>query len=611
ILLVALDTTLLPTDHPLLQQYLADVLQEGWQSKLVLVSRNDEVTEVKNRIRSRYLEDPSRTEALVLIGRVPVPYSGQIFPDGHNDHQGAWPADTYYADMDGVWTDGSVDNSSASNERNRNVPKDGKFDQSSIPFDNAGDADRYAELQVGRLDFANLTAFSESELELLERYFAKNHAFRTKAFTPSYRGLIENNFANFQEGFGQNGLRNFATMFGPDSVFYRDYDRLKTESYLWTYACGGGSHNGAGGISNANSLARDSIQSVFTMHFGSYFGDWDNQNRNYLRSALASGTVLTNAWAARPNWPMYFMAMGLPIGYAAKMAMNNPNNIHDAGFGNRQIHIALMGDPTLRMYVTPAPQQLLISESERAVELQWTPPSEAVAGYHVFARPSSLDTFTRLTELPLTTPQFAYPCRPLGEDTEFMVRAIQLTTTASGSFYNWSPGLRGQWTVTEDHFSEAAFSFLTNGERVDFTNESVNAETYAWDFGNGNTSMEENPSNQYGSGGIYPVQLVAGNQCGTDSTEQLVEVFVTSTGEVIGERNIRLVPNPATDYLSVEGWTAADRVQLWDGQGRQLRELQVANGVSSVADYPAGMYWVRVLDARDQIIFQGPLLLQP
>ncbi|MEL6639421.1 MAG: fibronectin type III domain-containing protein, partial [Bacteroidota bacterium] len=374
ILLVALDTTLLPTDHPLLQQYLADVLQEGWQSKLVLVSRNDEVTEVKNRIRSRYLEDPSRTEALVLIGRVPVPYSGQIFPDGHNDHQGAWPADTYYADMDGVWTDGSVDNSSASNERNRNVPKDGKFDQSSIPFDNAGDADRYAELQVGRLDFANLTAFSESELELLERYFAKNHAFRTKAFTPSYRGLIENNFANFQEGFGQNGLRNFATMFGPDSVFYRDYDRLKTESYLWTYACGGGSHNGAGGISNANSLARDSIQSVFTMHFGSYFGDWDNQNRNYLRSALASGTVLTNAWAARPNWPMYFMAMGLPIGYAAKMAMNNPNNIHDAGFGNRQIHIALMGDPTLRMYVTPAPQQLLISESERAVELQWTPP---------------------------------------------------------------------------------------------------------------------------------------------------------------------------------------------------------------------------------------------
>mgnify|MGYP000013517969 CR=1 FL=1 len=30
-----------------------------------------------------------------------MPYSGNIYPDGHTDHRGAWPADTYYGDIDG------------------------------------------------------------------------------------------------------------------------------------------------------------------------------------------------------------------------------------------------------------------------------------------------------------------------------------------------------------------------------------------------------------------------------------------------------------------------------------------------------------------------------
>ncbi len=529
ILMVALDTSLLLPSHPLFQQYLKDVLQEGWLPKIILVNRDEAVTEVKQKIQTVYAEAPERTEALVLIGRVPVPYSGNIFPDGHNDHQGAWPADTYYADMDGTWTDSTVDNNSASDQRNRNIPGDGKFDQSAIPFDNAGDADRYAELQVGRIDFGNLTSFSESELELMERYFVKNHAFRTKQFSPVYRGLIENNFAGFGEGFGQNGLRNFATMFGPDSVRYVDYDRLKSESYLWAYACGGGSHGGAGGINNVNAMAQDSLQAVFTMHFGSYFGDWDPSTRNYLRAALGSGTILTNAWAARPNWPMYFMAMGSNIGYCAKMTMNNPGNVHDAGFGNRQIHIALIGDPTLRMYVTPAPEALQISESDQAVELNWEAPAETVDGYHVFARSNAQDTFTRLTTSLLNNTQFSYPCRLSGEALEFMVRAQQLTTTASGSFYNWSPGIRAEWVVQGDHFSSADFSYFAMGKQVEFSNESNNADQYQWAFGDGASSMDADPVHEYTTAGVYEVELIARNQCGSDSLRQSVEVLSTST----------------------------------------------------------------------------------
>ena len=58
-------------------------------------------------------------------------------------------------------------------------------------------------------------------------------------------------------------------------------------------------------------MAVDSLQSVFTFLFGSYFGDWDSPD-NFLRAALASGTILSNAWSGRPLWSMHYMAMGDP-----------------------------------------------------------------------------------------------------------------------------------------------------------------------------------------------------------------------------------------------------------------------------------------------------------
>ncbi len=42
---------------------------------------------------------------------------------------------------------------------------------------------------------------------------------------------------------------------------------------------------------------------------------------------------------------------------------------------------------------------------------------------------------------------------------------------------------------------------------VTFTNKSLNATSYHWDFGNGQTSTEENPSTHYDTIGLYTVTL--------------------------------------------------------------------------------------------------------
>jgi len=68
------------------------------------------------------------------MGNIIVPHSGNVQPDGHSNHRGAWPADVYYGDMDGVWTDETVNNTASIQYPHVfNVPGDGNFDQDVIP----------------------------------------------------------------------------------------------------------------------------------------------------------------------------------------------------------------------------------------------------------------------------------------------------------------------------------------------------------------------------------------------------------------------------------------------------------------------------------------------
>ena len=82
--------------------------------------------------------------------------------------------------MTGLWTDtiNYGDNSITNEPWWVNIPGDGKYDQSAIPG--------RMDLQVGRVDFFNMTAFAPSGLyegDLLRRYLNKDHDFRNGIFT--------------------------------------------------------------------------------------------------------------------------------------------------------------------------------------------------------------------------------------------------------------------------------------------------------------------------------------------------------------------------------------------------------------------------------------------
>lgn len=73
-----------------------------------------------------------------------------------------------------------------------------------------------------------------------------------------------------------------------------------------------------------------------------------------------------------------------------------------------------------------------------------------------------------------------------------------------------------KWMHTPEPLS-ADFTVSQIINSVDFLSNSVNATDYLWNFGDGNTSNIENPQHTYANAGNYTVQLIASNECETDT----------------------------------------------------------------------------------------------
>ncbi|EEF59413.1 fibronectin type III domain-containing protein [Pedosphaera parvula] len=463
-LLLVVDNTYasdLANELSLLQQ---DLVGDGWSVVRQDVGRGDSVQSVKSWIQGQYNGDPQNVKAVFLFGHVPVPYSGDISPDGHPpDHQGAWPADVYYGDMDGNWTDYWVYDVNASDSRNHNVPYDGKFDQSTIPGT--------VRLMVGRVDLANMPGQNTwnsppsfpSELDLLRNYLNKDHNFRFKQIDVPRRGVVGDYFGFYDgEAFAASGWRNFAPFFGANNIDSLPNEGswirwLNSNPYLWAYACGPGEWSSINGIGNQGNyytgtttdIVGNNVQAVFTLIFGSWLGDWDVQD-DLMRSILATPTYgLACGWSGRPHWFCHHMALGQPIGYSTRLTQNNgqyglyQNDLNEyAGY----VHIALMGDPALRMHVVAPPSNLYLSANPGGVYVSWNGSGDSVIGYNIYRSADANGPFIRVNNSPVTNTSYTDATVPSGTFT-YMVRAVKLELSGSGTYYNASQGIFSTVTV--------------------------------------------------------------------------------------------------------------------------------------------------------------------
>ena len=75
----------------------------------------------------------------------------------------------------------------------------------------------------------------------------------------------------------------------------------------------------------------------------------------------------------------------------------------------------------------------------------------------------------------------------------------------------------------------AGFSSDVNGAIVSLTNSSTGATTYAWDFGDGTTSSQMNPTHTYSADGTYTISMTVTNDCGMETTTETITVVTAAT----------------------------------------------------------------------------------
>ncbi|MFN0035054.1 MAG: hypothetical protein ACKVUS_08310, partial [Saprospiraceae bacterium] len=411
-----------------------DMRGDGWWPIAFHTGPSSTVQSVKNQIIASYNADPLNVKAVLLIGTVPIPYSGNANWDGHPEHAGAWPSDAYYADVNGTWTDVSENNVTPARAANVNIPGDGKFDQSVMPT--------AAELQVGRIDFRRLDApaFGAADhAALVKRYLEKNHRWRTGQYVVSNKALVDDNFGYFGgEAFAADGYRNAYPLVGEANVVTADFfNDTDAQSFLLGYGAGGGWYTSASGVGSSANFATDSVNIVFSNLFGSYFGDWDYETNPFMPSALASrGGILTCSWAGRPHWFNQAFASGETIGYCTWETMNTQfNNGFFGSAGESGAHVALLGDPTLRAHVVkPATNLTAAAMGCNGVVLNWTASPDAVTGYHIYRALSQDGPYLRLTVSPITATTYTDNA-PILDTLYYQARAIQNVSTPGGGTY--------------------------------------------------------------------------------------------------------------------------------------------------------------------------------
>jgi hypothetical protein len=450
-----------------------DLVGDGWTVVSNRVSRHQDyriwedpasnavyraqVAAIKNWI-TNYTAYTNDVRAVLLLGHVSVPYSGLGgCEDGHVEHMGPWPADAYYGDVDGLWTDTNTWSLTNPYTVLQNDAGDGKFDQWVLPGNPGGTS--AMELAVGRIDLSRLPAFASNgpvrtETNLLQQYLAKNHRYRHAGSALPALCLWTNGFeAHEMDWFVQRAIGSSAAWFGASSGSSSLADPFHGNTQaVFAFAEGWGGHDNINNIRSNQHSTKDLAQLVdpipvdFYCLYGSWFCDWNWSDDMFSKAVLgmtnygiASLWLHDHPFGGTSRWQLSRLGVGFDLGQIQVQSVNQ------AVERSSVRTFFILGDPTLRMPVLPPPSDISLSTNgSGAFVLTWSPSSAQEAQYFVYRSTNPAVTnsadFVRLTPMSISATNFVDPSPPVGS-LIYEVRAIRVEHTGCGAFTNLSQGL--------------------------------------------------------------------------------------------------------------------------------------------------------------------------
>lgn len=98
---------------------------------------------------------------------------------------------------------------------------------------------------------------------------------------------------------------------------------------------------------------------------------------------------------------------------------------------------------------------------------------------------------------------------------------------------------------------------------VAFTNETTDANSVVWDFGDGVTSEQTAPVHEYAADGTYEVRMTATNACGTDEISEMITIVTSPQAEFAAMNTVGCAPlqvqfeNQSSTNAETFTWTFA------------------------------------------------------
>ncbi len=159
----------------------------------------------------------------------------------------------------------------------------------------------------------------------------------------------------------------------------------------------------------------------------------------------------------------------------------------------------------------------------------------------------------------------------------------------------------------------AAFTYTDEGGGTfNFMDQSTNdPDTWQWDFGDGTSSTEQNPSHTFTTSGDYTVCLTVSNSAGADSTCQTLQVVVTGLTEAWKHLDLKLFPNPASEQIVLTINRAEPlQFELFDLSGRRVYAQTFAETLAvGVRDLPKGAYHYTLRTPDGRLVARGKVMV--
>lgn len=145
---------------------------------------------------------------------------------------------------------------------------------------------------------------------------------------------------------------------------------------------------------------------------------------------------------------------------------------------------------------------------------------------------------------------------------------------------------------------------------VGCTNASTNADSYLWDFGDGNSSVSLDPWNSYAGAGTYTIMLIANNGTCPADTSTMTIVVNSSIGisENSDSQHIVVFPNPVTNNLFIQSERSFDKVLIKDVSGKLILESDQSWDTKqanvNLSGISSGVYFMELMYRNHRLITQ-------